>query len=220
MELAMGAATDLVIAMLGRFQPVHNGHVDTFQKLLEGDPDVVFPESRPLLQSFEVRRLVIGVVEKPLSADNPLPVGLRRRLLRAAISDAGLMSDRVSIEWAPHGESPAAQAIQLRAALPLAPSSTVVLASGNPRVVEAYRAAGLEVLRIRNRPRGISATQVRKLLANDDPECAYGLLPRTVLRILQREGHVQKINEVGCGEYRPFEEMENRTVRLLDRKHR
>ncbi len=112
--------------MIGRFQPIHKGHVEVIKQILQ-----------------EVDELVIGVgsSQEGHTLENPFTAEERVRMIGRALEEAGVDRSRTRIVpipdvhddklWAPH-------------VVKLSPEFSAVY-SGNPWVQRLFREAGYEV---------------------------------------------------------------------------
>jgi nicotinamide mononucleotide adenylyltransferase len=185
-----------LVVFAGRFQPVHLGHVSTVIRLLGGDPDVAYGfGDRDLLRSLDRPiGVVIGVAAKRVEAKNFLSVGTRRRLIQIAFD--GMDIHRVWTESLPNLDDPAHEAVYLRRSLAVPRAMRVVFATGNPSNYQSLGSAGLECLRLDNRPDNITATKIRELLQNGRTTELREMLPAGVLDALIEEQHDASLGDL------------------------
>jgi len=150
---------------IGRFQPVHMGHIEAFNYILG-----------------EVDELIIGIgsSQEGHTPRNPFTAEERERMLSAALDEAGINRSRVRIvripdvhddqRWVPHVES-------------LVPEFSVVY-SGNPWVQRLFRERGYEV---RTQPlfrrRDYQGMVIRRRIAEGKEW--ESLVPKSVVSILK-----------------------------------
>lgn len=161
---------------IGRFQPVHLGHIEAFRYILS-----------------EMDELVIGIgsSQEGNTWENPFTADEREEMLRAAIVEAGIDPSRVRIvripdvhddeRWVPHVES-------------LVPEFSVVY-SGNPWVQRLFRERGYEV---RTQPlfrrRDYQGMVIRRRIAEGKEW--ESLVPASVAKILKEMGAAERLKRL------------------------
>ncbi len=162
---------------IGRFQPVHYGHIRVILWCLE-----------------RCKELIIGVGSAQYShtIENPFTAGERVEMLRLALAEAGVELSRVIIIPIPDVHSNAIWVSHVRM---LVPRFDVVV-SRNPLVVRLFREAGYNVLVPPQYDRSrFSATLIRQLMARGDPTWEE-LVPPSVARFIKSIGGVERLREV------------------------
>ncbi|MEM2875143.1 MAG: nicotinamide-nucleotide adenylyltransferase [Candidatus Hadarchaeales archaeon] len=172
----MGGALVKRGIFIGRFQPVHLGHVEAFKYILG-----------------EMDELIIGIgsSQEENTFENPLTASEREEMLKAALNEAGIDLSRVKIvgipdvhddeRWVPHVES-------------LVPKFSVVY-SGNPWVQRLFKERGYEV---RTQPlfrrRDYQGMTIRRRMAEGAKW--ESLVPESVVRILKRIGAEERLKKL------------------------
>lgn len=162
--------------MVGRFQPVHKGHVEVIKQILQ-----------------EVDELIIGIgsSQEGHTFENPFTADERVLMIEAALKEAKVDRSRVHIvqipdihddkKWVPHVVS-------------LSPEFSIVY-SGNPWVQRLFREAGHEV-RVpppykRKEYQGMGIRD--RMLKGEKWE---DLVPESVLNIMQKIDAVNRLKKV------------------------
>ncbi|MEM2878202.1 MAG: nicotinamide-nucleotide adenylyltransferase [Candidatus Hadarchaeales archaeon] len=158
---------------VGRFQPVHLGHVEAFKYILS-----------------EVDELIVGIgsSQEGKTFENPFTAAEREKMLAAALKEAGIDRSRVKIvripdihddrRWVAHVES-------------LTPKFSVVY-SGNPWVQRLFKEKGYEV---RAQPlfkrRDYQGAMIRRNMAEGKPWEDF--VPSSVVSVLKKLGAPARI---------------------------
>ena len=162
--------------MVGRFQPVHKGHV---KAMLD------------ILGEFEELVIVLGSAQLSHELDNPFTVGERMVMLRLALSEAGVGPERYWIVPVPDAPM---HATWVSMVLAYCPRFEVVF-SNEPLTRRLFLEAGLEVRPIPFYKRELySATEVRRrMLAGEAWE---ELVPSSVAEYIRAIGGVERLRDL------------------------
>lgn len=156
----------------GRFQPVHVGHLATVRSALDVTP-----------------LLLVGIVIKPVSFDDPFTFFERLVMFRAALADSGI--DALRVLFVPlFGPRILEQAANY---LVLPPNRAWFLHSKETERVRLYRSLG-EVVREVDIQVTCSGTAIRKALAAGD-NCE-GPLTRGVVAYLKMIQAAQRLTDL------------------------
>jgi len=161
---------------IGRFQPVHLGHIEAFRYIL-GDVDELI--------------IGIGSSQEGNTFENPFTADERERMLKAALDEAGIDRSCVTIvripdvnddtRWVPHVEA-------------ISPKFSVVY-SGNPWVQRLFRKKGYEV---RTQPlfkrRDYQGMVIRRKIGEGKEW--ESLVPKSVASILRRIGAPRRLRNL------------------------
>lgn len=132
---------------VGRFQPLHSGHVSAIKEALSGYDELV---------------IVVGSAQENITARNPLTAGERVEMVSLALKEAGVF-DKCYIVPVP--DTPESGLWPARC-LSYSPAVDAVF-SGNDYVELLFRQQGAKVIR-QKLVDGISATLVREKIAAGD----------------------------------------------------
>ncbi|MFW9800268.1 MAG: nicotinamide-nucleotide adenylyltransferase [Candidatus Thorarchaeota archaeon] len=163
---------------IGRFQPVHKGHVHTVKQIIENGEDVV---------------IVIGSSQYSHTPHNPFTGGERLMFMKQALIDEGLPLDRIDIVpladinihplWVGH----------LRSFVPYFDKAY----SHNSLVRRLLTEAGVKVYKTKLLERNTySAKHIRDLILWDNPEWEV-LVPDSVAKMIKEHKLDERIREVG-----------------------
>jgi nicotinamide-nucleotide adenylyltransferase len=166
--------------IIGRMQPVHNGHVQVIKKTLE-----------------EVDELIIGIGSAQLShtTKNPFTAGERVMMLKKALTEDGINPDSYYIiplvdvlknsVWVSHVKM-------------LTPPFNKIF-SGNPLVQRLFEEANYEVAMppLFNR-KELSGTEIRKRMINN--QNWESLVPKSTTTIINEINGVDRIKHVSLKE--------------------
>ena len=161
---------------VGRFQPVHFGHLRAIQHILS-----------------EVDELVIVVGSTQLSHElgNPFTAGERITMLRLALEEAGISPDRYWIVGVPDAEM---HSVWVSKVVAYCPSFDVVY-TNEPLTRRLFVEAGYEVRPVPYFQRHVySATEVRRRILND--EDWQELVPRSVAEYIVEIGGVERLKDL------------------------
>lgn len=114
---------------LGRFQPVHKGHILSIKSILEEVDDLV---------------IVVGSALKSFSTENPFTAGERIEMLRKALIEAEVDMSRITIVAVPDTLPPNHHSIYVAQVKTYCPIFQVVY-THNPLVKTLFEQAGHEV---------------------------------------------------------------------------
>lgn len=175
---------------IGRFQPLHNGHLRAIRYALE-----------------RVDELIIGVgsAQYSYSIENPFTAGERILMIKNALEETGINLSRVYIVpivdvhnnniWVAHVES-------------LVPKFNVVF-SNNPLVIELFTSRGYKVEKIPMYKREIlSSTYIRKLMLKGDSKWRK-LVPKAVADIIDSIKGEERLRKISSSDerYKMFNRM-------------
>jgi nicotinamide-nucleotide adenylyltransferase len=166
--------------LIGRMQPVHNGHMQVINKILH-----------------EVNEIIIGIGSAQLSHElkDPFTAGERVVMISQALADANVNPSRYYIIpmqdinfnaiWASHVKM-------------LTPPFSVVY-SGNPLVKQLFTEEGFEVRQppLYDRLR-LSGTEVRRRILND--EDWKELVPKATADVLAEVNGVERLKNLSVKE--------------------
>ncbi len=163
-------------AMVGRFQPVHKGHV---KAMLD------------ILADFEELVIVLGSAQLSHELDNPFTVGERMVMIRLPLEEAGVGPERYWIVPVPDAPM---HTVWVPMVLAYCPRFSVVY-SNEPLTRRLFKEAGIEVRPIPFYEREIySATEVRRrMLAGED---WAELVPSSVADYIRAIGGVERLRDL------------------------
>lgn len=166
--------------LIGRMQPVHNGHMQVISKILE-----------------EVDEIIIGIGSAQLSHElkDPFTAGERIVMMSQALADAGVDSSRYYIIpmqdinfnaiWVSHVKM-------------LTPPFSIVY-SGNPLVKQLFSEEGFEVRQPPLYDRiHLSGTEVRKRILEDDDW--QELVPKATADVIAEINGIERIKNLSVKE--------------------
>ena len=166
--------------LIGRMQPVHNGHMQVISKILE-----------------EVDEIIIGIGSAQLSHElkDPFTAGERIVMISQALADAGVDSSRYYIIpmqdiyfnaiWVSHVKM-------------LTPPFSIVY-SGNPLVKQLFSEEGFEVRQPPLYDRiHLSGTEVRKRILEDDDW--QELVPKATADVIAEINGIERIKNLSVKE--------------------
>ncbi len=163
---------------IGRFQPVHKGHVHTVRQILEKGEDLV---------------IVIGSAQYSHTPNNPFTGGERVMFMKQALIEGGFPLDRIDIVplsdinihplWVSH----------LKSFVPYFDKAY----SHNPLVARLLKDAGVEVDETELLERNTySAKHIRDLIRWNNPEWET-LVPPGVTKLIKEHKMDERMREVG-----------------------
>ncbi len=114
---------------LGRFQPVHKGHIQSIKSMLKETEELI---------------LVVGSALKSFSVRNPFTAGERIEMLRRALLESDIPMSRVTIVAVPDTLPPNHHSIYVSQVKTYCPKFEVVY-TRNPLVKTLFQQAGYEV---------------------------------------------------------------------------
>lgn len=165
-------------AFIGRFQPVHKGHIHSVGQILEKGEDLI---------------IVIGSAQYSHTPHNPFTGGERVMFMKGALIDEGLPLDRINVVpladinihplWVSH----------MRSFVPYFEKAY----THNPLVQSLLKEAGIEVDETELLERNTySAKHIRDLILWDNPEWET-LVPDSVAKLIKEHKLDERIREVG-----------------------
>jgi len=167
--------------LIGRFQPLHNGHVEIVEQILG-----------------EVDELVIGIgsAQESHTLDNPFTAGERALMISRALAERGVDASRVYIIPIPDVKNNAIWVSHVCSLCP--PFSTVY--SGNALVKRLFAEAGFEV---KSPPlfkrKEYWGTEVRdRMLKGERWE---ELVPKAVVKVMQEIKALERLRDLKRGGY-------------------
>ena len=163
---------------IGRFQPVHKGHLHTIKQILDKGEDII---------------IVIGSSQYSHTPDNPFTGGERVMLIKRALMDEGIPLERVDIVpladinihplWVAH----------MKSFVPYFDKAY----SHNPLVSRLLKDAGVKVEETKLLDRvTYSAKHIRDLIRWGNPEWE-SLAPEGVVKLIKQHSLDERIREVG-----------------------
>ncbi len=162
---------------VGRFQPVHNGHLHTIRQILENGEDLV---------------IAIGSAQYSHTPNNPFSGGERIMMLKSALVDEGLPLNRIDIVPVPDIHIHPLWVAHLRSFTPYFTKAY----THNPLVRRLFIDAGIEVgvasLLDRDRCNG---THIRRLIRENGPW--QELVPPSVASLITQHGWDERLREIG-----------------------
>ena len=162
--------------LIGRMQPVHNGHMEVIKETLE-----------------EVDELIIGIGSAQLSHElkDPFTAGERVLMMRNALIDEGISLERTYILPSEDINRNTLWVAQVEMVCP--PFNKVY--SGNPLVQVLFEEAGYEVIapELFDRKQ-LSGTEIRRRIMED--EDWESLVPDAVKRVIEDINGVERIKHL------------------------
>jgi nicotinamide-nucleotide adenylyltransferase len=167
----------MVSLFIGRFQPVHKGHIHTIRQIMETDDELI---------------IAIGSAQHSHTPDNPFTGGERVMFLRRALQDEGLPSDRLCIIPVPDINVNPLWLSHIRSLVPYFDR----VCTHNPLVKKLFSDAGIQVFETELLERNIySAKHIRELLRwGGDWE---QLVPPGVVEIIKKYKLDERVRDVG-----------------------
>jgi nicotinamide-nucleotide adenylyltransferase len=167
----------MVSLFIGRFQPVHKGHIHTIKQILERDEELI---------------IVIGSAQHSHTPDNPFTGGERLMFLRNALMEEDMSMKDISVVPVPDvGINP----IWISHMNSLIPYYDRVV-THNPLVKTLFRDHGIEVFETELLERNtFSAKHVRELMRWDgewEP-----LVPDSVVKMIKKYKMDLRVKNVG-----------------------
>ena len=161
---------------VGRFQPLHLGHLEAI---------------RFCLRRVDHLYIVVGSAQKSHEPDNPFTVGERIEMLRRTLKEEGIPCERYTLIPVPDVESHRLWVPLLRLYVP----EFEVAFSNDPLTVTLLREAGVKVVEVELKDREVlSATEVRRrMLEGEDWEA---LVPNPVSSYLKEIGGVERLKSI------------------------
>lgn len=166
--------------LIGRMQPVHNGHIQVIKKTLE-----------------EVDEIIIGVGSAQLSHElkNPFTAGERVMMVTQALAENDIDPSRYYIIPMEDINFNAIWTAHVKMMTP--PFSKVY--SGNPLVKQLFEESGYEIRTPHLYDRlHLSGTEIRRRMLND--ENWEELVPRSTVRIIEEINGVERLKNLSVKE--------------------
>lgn len=163
---------------VGRFQPVHNGHLHTIKQILLKKEDLV---------------IAIGSAQYQYTPDNPFSGGERLMFLKQAIIDEGLPIENIDIVPIPDIHIHPLWVSHLRSLTPYFEKAY----SHNPLVRRLLKDAGVELDETKLLERStFSARHIRDLIRWSSDEWEE-LVPDGVVKLIKKHKLDERIREIG-----------------------
>ena len=161
---------------VGRFQPLHLGHVEVIKSLLRNVDELI---------------IIIGSSQKSHEIDNPFTSGERFMMIKTALNDSKLNPSKYHLIAVPDAQTHYSWVSQI---ISYSPPFEIVY-SNEPLTRVLFKEAGIQVENIPFVERKIySATEVRRrMLANEDWK---SLLPDGVSEIIIKIHGIERMNEL------------------------
>ena len=161
---------------VGRFQPVHLGHLRAIQHILSEVDELV---------------IVVGSTQLSHELENPFTAGERITMLRLALEEAGISPDRYWIVGVPDAEM---HSVWVSKVIAYCPRFDVVY-TNEPLTRRLFLEAGYEVRPVPYFQRHVySATEVRRRILND--ENWQELVPKSVADYIVEIGGVERLKDL------------------------
>lgn len=167
--------------LIGRFQPVHLGHVEVFKQILR-----------------EVDELVVGIgsAQKSHTLENPFTAGERLLMIKKALVEAGINLSHTHIIPIPDINN---NAIWVSHVISLSPPFEVVY-SGNPLVRRLFKEAGFKT---RKPPmfkrKEYWGTEIRDRMVKG--ERWEKLVPKAVVEVMHEIKAVERLKDLSKTDY-------------------
>ncbi|MCL7385838.1 MAG: nicotinamide-nucleotide adenylyltransferase [Thaumarchaeota archaeon] len=161
---------------IGRFQPIHMGHVEAIKHILSENDELI---------------IVVGSAQYSHTFDNPFTAGERIEMVRMALEEAGIDLRKVLIIPVPDVGSHSMWVAHVKS---LTPSFQTVY-TNNPLVTQLFMEAGYEVKPIEMfRRNELIATRIRKMMVEDEDWRA--LVPKSVAQFIDKIDGVKRIKTI------------------------
>lgn len=163
---------------MGRFQPIHKGHLYTIRQILERGEDMI---------------IAIGSAQYSHTPDNPFTGGERMMLVKRALIDEKLPLDRIDIVPLPDINIHPLWVAHTKSLVPYFHKGY----SHNPLVRRLLKDAGVKVGKTELLEREVySARQVRVLMRAGDKSWE-ALLPPGVVELIKEHKLDRRVKEIG-----------------------
>jgi nicotinamide-nucleotide adenylyltransferase len=163
--------------LVGRFQPIHNGHISVIKQILAENDEIV---------------IAVGSAQLSHTLENPLTAGERVYLIQKALSYEGIDLKRAFIITVPDIQFNSVWPTHVKSYAP--PFDTVY--TDNSLVATLFTEAGIRVkhpeLYMREK---CSGTNIRRLLLSDNSEWKK-YVPNSVVTSLQELGIQQRLKSI------------------------
>lgn len=161
---------------IGRFQPVHLGHIEAIKDILKENDELV---------------IVIGSAQYSHTLENPFTAGERYEMLRRALSEAGLDMSRILIVPVPDVGYHSIWVSHLKSLTP----PFHVIYTNNPLVTTLFREAGYEVRPIKMYRRDeLVATKIRKMMLEGGDW--RSLVPKKVAEFIDEIKGIERLKTI------------------------
>lgn len=161
---------------MGRFQPIHIGHVEAIKHILSENDELI---------------IVVGSAQYSHTFDNPFTAGERIEMVKMALEEAGIDLKRVFIIPVPDVGSHCIWVSHLKS---LTPSFQIVY-TNNPLVTQLFKEAGYEVRPINMFRRDeLVATRIRKMMLEDGEWRV--LVPKSVVQFIEKIDGVRRLKTI------------------------
>ncbi|NIQ07493.1 MAG: nicotinamide-nucleotide adenylyltransferase [Candidatus Korarchaeota archaeon] len=158
--------------LVGRFQPLHNGHVHVLERILEGEDEAI---------------IAIGSAQESFTLDNPLTAGERIEMVRAFLEERSLL-DRVLTVPIPDIEENLVWPARVKEYTPVFDR----VYSGNSLVLNLFRSFEIPIVKLDLIRRDeYEGTSIRNRIANGKKW--QQLVPVSILPVLKRVGFSKRI---------------------------
>jgi nicotinamide-nucleotide adenylyltransferase len=163
---------------IGRFQPVHKGHIHTIRQILDKGENLI---------------IAVGSAQYSHTPDNPLTGGERVMLIRQALIDEDLPFDRIQIVPVPDINIHPIWAAHLKSLVPYFDKAY----SHNPLVQRLLRDAGVKVEETSLHDRdSLSAKHIRELIRTGSSDWE-SLLSPGVVKLMKKHKMPERMREIG-----------------------
>ncbi len=166
---------------LGRFQPIHNGHVWAIRHALKTCDELV---------------IAVGSAQKSHELHDPFTTGERLQMIRLALKEAKIDSDRVSV--IPIPDTWESHSLWVSRVKSYCDSFDTVF-SNQPLVARLFKEAGFKVEKFPLYKRNmLSGTQLRKRMIEGGSWEPY--LPRSVAKFIRDRKLLERLRELAGNE--------------------
>lgn len=164
---------------LGRFQPVHKGHILSIKNILEETDDLI---------------IVVGSALKSFSTENPFTAGERIEMIRAGLIEAKLPLSRIAIVPVPDTLPPNHHSIYVSQVKTYCPKFQIVY-TRNPLVTTLFEQAGYEVREHEEFDRSkLWGTTIRKRMIGG--RSWKDLVPESVAKYIEEIDGVRRLRKL------------------------
>ena len=161
-----------IVLFMGRFQPLHNGHLLILKKIA--------PQARLI-------KIGIGSAQYSHTAKNPLSAAERRSMVKKTLQAARIRNFKIYLVPDVHDN-----ALWVAHVKKIVGKFNLVY-SGNPLVIRLFREKHIPVKRIRPIP-PYSATKIRALICKNKSIKKY--VPSAVLTYLKKVNALQRVKKL------------------------
>ncbi len=162
---------------LGRFQPIHNGHIWAINRALKSCDELI---------------LAVGSAQKSHETHDPFTTGERLQMIRLALKEAKIDSDRVRVIPIPDTwESHSLWVARVESYC----DKFEAVFSNQPLVVRLFKETGFKIERIPLYKRNtLSGTELRRKMLKGEEWEDY--VPRNVAKFIRDRKLVERIREL------------------------